>query len=53
MLELYGPERGVILFRKHLVAYLRPYDNPKEIKKVLLTCQTAKELINLLNKTVF
>jgi tRNA-dihydrouridine synthase B len=49
-LEFYGPEIGLILFRKHAVRYLAPYRLSKEERKELLTAQHADEFLSLLDK---
>lgn len=47
-LDFYGPEIGLVLFRKHAVRYLAPYKLSKEIRKELLTAQEADEFLRLL-----
>ncbi len=49
-LEFYGPEIGLVLFRKHAVRYLAPYRLSKEIRKELLTAQQVDEFLQLLDK---
>ncbi len=48
MLEFYGEEHGIILFRKHLSKYLSHYYLPEEIKTKLLNCKEREELVGLL-----
>ena len=48
-LEFYGPERGLILFRKFAAKYVAPYRLPRETRKALLTCVVADEFIALLD----
>lgn len=38
MLESYGLEKGLILFRKHLSRYLRPLNLDEKIRRKILTC---------------
>jgi tRNA-dihydrouridine synthase B len=49
-LAFYGPEIGLVLFRKHTVRYLAPYRLPNEIRNELLTAQHADEFLRLLEK---
>lgn len=49
-LKFYGPEIGLVLFRKHAVRYLSPYRLSKEIRKELLTAQQTDEFLRLLDK---
>jgi tRNA-dihydrouridine synthase B len=48
MLDFYGEEQGVILFRKHLSKYLSQYDNIESHKRKLLTSLDLEELSGLL-----
>jgi nifR3 family TIM-barrel protein len=48
MLEFYGPERGLILFRKHASRYLSPYRLPDALRKRLLTSQKPDDFTQLL-----
>ena len=41
MLEFYG-ERGLILFRKYIKSYLRPYKVPPSILHAILTCEDVQ-----------
>jgi tRNA-dihydrouridine synthase B len=43
MIEAYGEERGLILFRKHLTRYLRGYEISDLMRKKLLTCRNLSE----------
>jgi tRNA-dihydrouridine synthase B len=49
-LEFYGPERGLVLFRKYAARYLTPYRLPKEIRQKLLTCERPDEFVTLLDE---
>ena len=48
MLEYYGAERGIILFRKHLSRYLKPYEFKRDTMLSLLTCTSFQELLEIL-----
>ncbi len=48
MLAFYGPERGLVLFRKHASRYLSPYRLPDAIRKRLLTSERPAEFTELL-----
>jgi nifR3 family TIM-barrel protein len=47
MLEYYGPERGLVLFRKHVVKYIKGVPGQSEYHLRLVTCTTAEEFITL------
>jgi nifR3 family TIM-barrel protein len=49
-LQFYGPERGLILFRKYAAHYLSPYRLPKEVRQKLLTRTQADEFVALLDE---
>ena len=49
-LRFYGPEIGLVLFRKHAVRYLTPYRPPKDLRKKLLTSQRPEEFTRLLDE---
>ena len=51
-LEFYGPERGLILFRKHASRYLSPYPLPGIIRQRLLTLREPDQFIDLLHEIV-
>lgn len=48
MLEFYGEERGLILFRKHVVKYIRGLANSAAVKNKLVTCTQPEEFIAIL-----
>ena len=48
--KFYGPEWGLVLFRKYAARYLTPYHLPKAIRKQLFTCETAAEFTSLLDE---
>jgi len=48
MLEFYGQERGLVLFRKHIVKYVRGLSHIAQVKTRLITCTRPAEFINLM-----
>jgi nifR3 family TIM-barrel protein len=50
MLEFYGEERGLILFRKHVVRYVRGLAHMAQVKARLITCARPEEFIELMNQ---
>lgn len=48
MLEFYGQERGLILFRKHIVKYVRGLAHIGQVKQQLITCTHPEEFIALM-----
>lgn len=51
-LDFYGPERGLVLFRKFAARYLSPYEMPREVRQRLMTRETAEEFAALLDEVV-
>jgi nifR3 family TIM-barrel protein len=51
-LAFYGPERGLVLFRKFAARYLAPYRLPKPIRQRLLTAVEAPHFVDLLAEIV-
>jgi tRNA-dihydrouridine synthase len=49
MLDFYGAERGLILFRKHAARYISPYGLTTELRERFLTCETTEEFIELVD----
>jgi tRNA-dihydrouridine synthase B len=49
MLDFYGQERGLILFRKHIVKYVRGLAHIAKVKQQLITCTRPEEFIDLMN----
>ena len=47
MLDFYGPRLGIVLFRKHVVRYIRGVPYATDVRLALLTCTTAEEFIDL------
>ena len=52
MQKFYGPEQGLILFRKHAARYISPYRLSKPQRERLLTSQTAADFAGLLQQVV-
>ena len=50
MLDYYGPYYGLILFRKHVVHYLKGLPQNRERYVALLTCSTADEFVELFSQ---
>lgn len=48
MLDFYGEERGLILFRKHIVKYVRGLSHIAKVKQQLITCTRPEEFIALM-----
>jgi len=46
----YGPERGLIIFRKHARRYLAPYALPQEIHDQLMTTTDTAEFLDLVDE---
>jgi tRNA-dihydrouridine synthase B len=49
MLEFYGPQHGLIWFRKHLIRYLRPYPLSADLRHQLVTTEKVDEFLILIN----
>ena len=49
MLEFYGPQHGLIWFRKHIVRYLRPYALSTEMYQKLVTTERVDEFLSLID----
>ena len=50
MLDYYGPRLGIVLFRKHVVKYIKGVPYATDVRLALLTCATADEFIDLFNQ---
>lgn len=50
MHSFYGPEEGLVLFRKHASRYISPYPLDRELRARLLTSETAAEFLSLLDE---
>ncbi len=53
MLEFYGKERGLVLFRKFASRYILPYGPTQEAREALLTCTEVDRFLDLLREIVF
>lgn len=51
-LEYYGPESGLILFRKYAARILQPLNMDKERRQQLLTCQDSQQFLCLLEEAI-
>ena len=49
MRAFYGQQRGLVLFRKHLVHYISPLPVSKTVRRQLLTTEKEKEFAELLD----
>ncbi len=52
MRAFYGPEYGLILFRKHASRYISPYRLTRTLRERLLTSETAADFVRLLDGIV-
>ena len=52
MLDFYGEERGLILFRKHARRYLMMLSLPRDRRRHLLTVENPSEFLNCLNTMI-
>jgi len=48
MIDIYGQDLGLLRFRKHLAAYIKPMQIPYEARIALLTSSTQSQLADLL-----
>ena len=48
-LAFYGPQRGLVLFRKYAARYLSPYRLPRRLRRKLLMLEVAEDFIALLD----
>jgi tRNA-dihydrouridine synthase len=48
MLDFYGEARGLVLFRKHVVKYVRGLSHIARVKAQLITCTRPEEFITLM-----
>jgi nifR3 family TIM-barrel protein len=51
-LDFYGPERGLVLFRKFAARYLAPFTLPRDVRQRLLTLTEAGEFVAFLDEVV-
>lgn len=47
MIDFYGPQRGIVLFRKYASRYLTPYQMEGELRQSLMTSETREEFLRL------
>jgi len=50
MIDYYGPRLGIMLFRKHVVKYIKGVPYAADVRLALLTCNTADEFIDLFSQ---
>ncbi len=50
MLDFYGPERGLVLFRKHVVKYTRGLYGGSRVRAKLVRCNTVEEFVDILTR---
>ncbi len=50
MLDFYGHERGLILFRKHIVKYVRGLANIAQLRAKLVICTRPEEFVALIEE---
>src|SRR5512143_3378151 len=50
MIDYYGPRLGIVLFRKHVVKYIKGVPYATDVRLALLTCTTADEFIDLFSQ---
>jgi tRNA-dihydrouridine synthase len=53
MLNFYGPQLGLVFFRKHAAKYISPYSLTAEQRERLLTSQIAEDFVGLLDSLAF
>ena len=53
MLDFYGPERGLIIFRKHAARYITPYRLARQQRTQLLSSAEPEEFLALLDQILF
>jgi tRNA-dihydrouridine synthase len=52
MVRFYGPERGVLRFRKHLVQYIRGLPHAGELRADLMRCTTVSGVLARLSEVL-
>lgn len=50
MIEFYGRERGLILFRKHVVKYVKGVHGASDLHQRMVTCEGADSFIDLIEE---
>jgi tRNA-dihydrouridine synthase len=53
MFDFYGPDLGLVLFRKHITRYLTPYNLPRDIRTDLLTEKDPRNFQEMLSDLFF
>jgi len=48
MLDFYGRERGLILFRKHVVRYVKGVRGAADLHQRMMTCEEAEDFLELI-----
>ena len=48
MLDFYGRERGLILFRKHVVKYVKGVRGAADLHQRMMTCEEADDFVELI-----
>ncbi len=52
MLSFYGPERGLVFFRKYAKRYLTPYGLSGEVRQALLTTENKEQFLSMLDQVI-
>jgi len=52
MLEFYGPDRGLVLFRKYAARYLSPYGLEGDFRQTLMPSETPEQFTRLLDQVI-
>jgi hypothetical protein len=50
MVDFYGEEHGLVLFRKHVVKYVRGLSHIAQLRAKLMTCIRSEEFIDLVKQ---
>jgi nifR3 family TIM-barrel protein len=50
MLDFYGPKRGLVLFRKHVVRYTSGLYGGSQVRGKLVRCNTVEEFVAILTR---
>jgi nifR3 family TIM-barrel protein len=53
MLAFYGPETGLLKFRKHADHYLAPFHPDPDLRRALMTAPRREEFLEILNQLIF
>ena len=48
MLEYYGEDIGIVLFRKHVTKYIMGMHNATELRPYLVKCTNSAEILDLI-----